>query len=326
MKKEVYKYGKLVFEKYLVWALLVLLVLVGSTIPGFLSPSNILNVFWSSAPMGCMVLGLFFVLLTGELDLSLESTFAVAPTVAIVVSRQWMDGSLWGGYTVVLVLLLGIVAGLLNGLFVVQLQVNALLVTLGTLLTFRGVVIFLIPEGVYDLPSSVTFVGNSKLYGYFPVAILVLILLYSIAWLLINRHVFGRNIFALGSNSEAAYIAGVNISRTKITSFALAGLFSSIGGLLEVGRLSSVTAGMGEGDILMVFAATILGGTSLSGGEGRVTNVFAAVIFIGFIENILNLYGIPPSVRQIIFGTILLTAIYLASLQGKFEDFSKAPA
>jgi simple sugar transport system permease protein len=107
--------------------------------------------------------------------------------------------------------------------------------------------------------------------------------------------------------------------------FAIAGFAAAIGGLLEVGRLQSVVADLGEGSILMVFAGTILGGTSLSGGIGRLSGVFGAVIVIAIIENIMNLIGIEPSIRQMVFGGVLLIAIYLASLQDRFATRIEKP-
>lgn len=309
----------LILERHLIWVLLAAIVLLGTTMPGFFSLRNMTNLLWASAPLGCMVLGLFFVLLTGGLDLSLESIYAVAPTVAIVLFLDVLGEVLWPGFAVVLALALGALAGLINGLFAVKLGVNAFLVTLATLLVYRGIVIFLIPEGVYYLPDEITWLGGARLFNSVPVAVIIWLLFCALAWLLVERHKLGKDIYALGNNLEAAYIAGIDVDRTRIIAFALAGFFAAMGGLLEVGRLQSVTADMGQGDILMVFAGTILGGTSLQGGVGHVSGIFAAVLVIAMIENLMNLYGIPPSIRQIVFGLILLAAIWLASLQGRLR-------
>ena len=308
-----------IIERHLIWALLGILIVVGLTVQGFFSVRNIINVMWSAAPLGCMVLGLFFVMLTGGLDLSLESTFALAPTLAIVLLLQWMPDTIWPGFCVVIVLVVGAMAGLINGLFSVRLGVNAFLVTLATLLIMRGVVIYLIPEGVYYLPDEIIYLGSAKIFEVFPVAIIIWIAIYLLAYAIINFHRLGKNIFALGSNEEAAFIAGVNVGNTRIACFVIAGMVAAVGGLLEVGRLSSAVADLGEGDILMVFAGTILGGTALTGGVGNVGGIFAAVLVISIIENLMNLFGVEPSIRQIAFGFILMGAIYLASLQGKLR-------
>jgi ribose/xylose/arabinose/galactoside ABC-type transport system permease subunit len=307
----------LLFERHLIWLLLLVLVLFGSTVQGFTSLQSILNVMWAAAPLGCMVLGLFLVLLIKEVDLSLESTFAFAPTIAIVAMLQWWPDGLPPIVAAIATPLLGLLVGAAQGAFAVTLRVNAFLVTLATLLLMRGFVIFLIPEGVYYLPDAYTYLGERRLVGV-PVAIFVWLLLYLAAFVFIERHRLGKEIYAIGNNEEAAFLAGVKVQRTKILCFAIAGFAAALGGLLEVGRLQSVVADLGHGQILMVFAGTILGGTSLSGGIGRLSGVFAAVIVIALIENIMNLVGIEPSIRQIVFGLVLLLAIYLASLQDRF--------
>lgn len=309
----------LILEKHLIWAILAVLFLVGLTVPGFLSTRNILNVMWAASPLGCMVLGLFFVLLTANVDLSLESAFALAPALAIVVFFQWFPLEGLPIVAVLATLLLGALIGLVNGLFSVKLRVSSFLVTLGTMLLMRGIVVYLIPEGIYYLPAGYVYLGAHKLFGILPVAVLVWVAVFLLAWLVVERHRLGKDILALGNNEQAAFIAGVNIDRTKIICFIIAGLLAALGGLLEVGRLQSVVADMGQGDIMMVFAGTILGGTALTGGKGNVGGVFAAVLVIAIIENLMNLYGVPPSIRQVVFGAVLLVAIYLASLQERLR-------
>lgn len=304
-------------ERHLIWLLLALLVAAGLTVPGFASAQNLMNVLWAAAPLGCMVLGLFLVLLIKEVDLSLESSFAFAPTVAIMAMTVWAPAVVHPVVAVTLTPFIGLAVGLAAGAFAVHLRVNAFLVTLATLLVMRGAVVFLIPEGVYYLPEQYTYLGEARWFGV-PVAIFVWLLLYGVAYVFMERHRIGKEIYAIGNNEEAAFLAGVKVHRTKILCFGIAGLAAAVGGLLEVGRLQSVVADLGEGDILMVFAGTILGGTSLSGGVGRLSGVFGAVIVIAIIENLMNLTGIEPSIRQMVFGCVLLVAIYLASLQDRF--------
>jgi ribose/xylose/arabinose/galactoside ABC-type transport system permease subunit len=306
------------FRQHLIWVILAILVVVGIFVPGFLSSRNILNVMWAAAPLGAMVLGMFFVMLVSGLDLSLESTFAFAPTLGIMFMLSWLPGIVTPVIAVVLTLVFGALVGLLNGFMSVKLRVNPFLITLGTLLVMRGFVIYLIPEGVYYLPEDFTFLGRERLFGEIPIAIAVFLGLYVLGHIIINKHSLGKSIYAIGNNEEAAFVAGINIVRVKILTFVFAGLFAAVGGLLEIGRLRSVVADLGEGDILMVFAAAILGGTSLSGGEGRVTGVFAAVLVIAIIENLMNL-GVEPSIRQVLFGLILLAAIFAASLQKRMR-------
>lgn len=302
----------------LIWVILVATFLIGSPIQGFLTPTNLVNVLWSSVPMGCMVLGMFFVMLTGGLDLSLESIYGVAPVIGVVALSQWVRG-VPDVLAIVITLGMGMFAGLLNGFISVRLRVNPFLVTLAGLLFWRGVVIALIPEGVYNLPDGFTFLGGFKFFNAFPLALVVGVGLFAIAYVIINRSAFGKAVYAVGSNPMAAYVAGINVSRVRIAVFVIAGLLSAVGGLIEVGRIGAVVSDLGQGSIIMVFAGAILGGTSLAGGRGRISGIIGAVLVLGAIENVLNLYGVEPSIRQMIFALILLGAIVLASFQDKAE-------
>jgi simple sugar transport system permease protein/ribose transport system permease protein len=307
------KIARNIVENHLIWPLLAVLVGIGAFIPGFMSARNLTNVVWASAPLACMTLGMFLVMVTGSMDLSIESTFAVAPTLGILVVMEWLPGTN-AALALIAMLVVGVVIGLVNGLISVKLGVNAFLVTLATMLILRGVSVYLIPEGVYSLPTGITLWGGARVVGV-PIAILIILLLTAVLAVVMASTPFGKSVYAIGNNEPAAFVAGINVQRVKIWTFVLAGVLAAIGGLLQVGRLDSVTADMGEGNIMMVFAAATLGGTSLQGGRGHVSGILGAALVITGIDNIMNLMGVEPSIRRIIFGIILLAAICLASLQ-----------
>lgn len=309
--------ARTIAAEHLIWPIVGLMLVVGAFVPGFLTSGNLTNLMWAAAPLGCMVVGLYFVMITGRLDLSLESTYALAPVVAVLFMTQWMAG-LNPVLGILITLLVGAVVGLVNGLLSVTLGVNPFLVTLATLLTIRGVVVYLIPEGVYDIPETYTALGGTSL-GAVPLAVFVLLGLFMVAWLTIRYTVFGRNLMAIGNNEKACRVAGINVQLVCVGAFVVAGVCAAIGGLLSAGRLFSVDASMGNGDILIVFAATTLGGTALSGGKGRVTGLLGAIFVIGGINNLMNLVGVESNLRQIVFGLILLFAILLSSLQERMR-------
>lgn len=307
---------KRLFDENLIWVILLGIALVGLTVDGFLSTRNLINILWAATPLGCMVMGMFFVMLVGGLDLSIESNFAFSSCVAIILITTSPIPPLLG---VPIALVVGVLVGFVNGLISVKLRVNPFLTTLAMLLTLRGAVIYLIPEGVYGLPPEITFLGSYKIAGIFPVAIIILVLVYVVGYIITDYTSFGKNLFAIGNNEQAAFVAGINVSRVRILTFVLAGFFAALGGIIEVGRLKSIVADLGSGSIMLVFAATILGGTALSGGEGKVSGIFGGVLVLGVIENLLNLFGVEPSIRQMVYGIVLLGAIYLASLQKRVK-------
>lgn len=304
--------------EHLIWPIFLLMVVVGAFVPGFLTSRNMLNLVWAAAPLGCMVIGLYFVMITGRLDLSLESTFALSPTVAVLFMTDWLAG-LNPFLAIVIGLLVGVAVGAVNGFLSITLGVNPFLVTLATLLTLRGLVVYLIPEGVYDIPEEYTYLGGERIGGVFPVAIIVLVLLFAAAWVTMRYTAFGRSLIAIGNNEAACRVAGINVAGISMAAFVVAGLCAALGGLLATGRLFSVDASMGEGEILIVFAATTLGGTALAGGRGRVTGLLGAILVIGGITNLMNLIGVAAALQQIVFGVVLLVAILLSSMQERLR-------
>jgi ribose/xylose/arabinose/galactoside ABC-type transport system permease subunit len=302
-------------SEHLIWPILLLLVIIGAFVPGFLTGGNLLNLLWGAAPLGCMVLGLYFVMIAGKLDLSLESTFALAPTVGVLA----MGAGLSPVLGIVLTLLVGVVVGLFNGAVSVGLNVNPFLVTLATLLTLRGMVVYLIPEGVYDLPPAYTALGGRQFVGGLPLAVVTLAVLFAVAFVVMRYTTFGRSLIGIGNNEPACRVAGINVAAVSIGAFMAAGFCAALGGLLEAGRLFSVDASMGTGEILTVFAATTLGGTALNGGRGHVTGLLGSILVIGGITNIMNLIGVESSLQQIVFGVVLLAAILLSSVQDRLR-------
>ena len=304
--------------EHLIWPILGMLFVFGSFVPGFLTGENLLNVVWGATPLGCMTIGLYFVMMAGRLDLSLESTFALAPTVAVLALTEWAPG-LNPVIAILITLVVGAAVGLVNGFFSDTVGVNPLLTTLATLLAIRGLVVWLIPEGVYGIPSGYTALGGEKLLGV-PIAILVFGVWFLLAWGLMKYTSFGRSLTAIGNNEDACKVAGINVSAVVISTFVLAGVSAALGGLLQAGRLFSVDASMGEGDILIVFAAVVLGGTVLTGGSGRVTGLLGAILVIAGINNLMNLIGVPSSIQGLVFGVVLLFAIVLSSFQERFRN------
>lgn len=309
---------RMVVSDHLIWPIVGLMMVVGLFVDGFWSAGNLLNLVSGAAPLGCMVIGLYFVMMTGRLDLSLESTFVFAPVIAVLFMTRWTVG-LDPLLAILIALATGAVIGLVNGLMSTYFGVNPFLVTLATLLTLRGLVVFLIPEGVYNLSPVFAAPGALRLGGVFPLSIIILLGLFLLAYLIMRHTTFGRAVAAIGNNEAATRVAGINVSAVTVATFVIAGVCAAIGGILQAGRLYSVDASMGEGDILTVFAAVTLGGTALTGGRGKVTGLFGAILVIGGITNLMNLIGVVAALQDVVFGVVLLIAILLASIQDRLR-------
>lgn len=300
----------LAFTDYVVWVLLAILICCGYSIePRFINLSNIHNIISFTAPLAMMVFGLSLLLMIGRIDLSMESTYALAPILANLLVMKW-----WGGLpdylAVPLCILIGALVGLFNGFLSVKLGVSDFLVGLAMLIFLRGIVKFLIPEGLYSLPESFIYLGGERIFdGNFSITIIVLVVVFIFFYLLTKKRPFGRQLLATGSNREAAFISGINTSRVQMTAFVVAGALAGFAGMLAAGRQYSCTNGMGEGNIMTVLAASVLGGVVMTGGRGTILGALGGALVLQTLENILTLSDVNPFLQDAVFGFILLAAI-----------------
>ena len=304
-----------------IWMIFIVLFLIGaSAVPGFIRLENLRNVLWGNISFGFLVLGMFIVLLTGAFDLSIESTFAMAPIIAVLFMVEWAPQIVSPYVAMLITIIIGIAIGLFNGLLSVQLGINPFLVTLTVLLSLRGFAEYLIPEGIYYLPKKFIFIGSGNVLGI-PAAIILFLVAVIIVYFILRKTVFGKNLYATGSTESAAYLSGINTKRIRIATFIIAGLFAAIGGIVETGRMHAVVAAMGEGEVMTVFAACFLAGTSMSGGRGEVIDLIGAILTLSIITNIMNLVGFNPFLIKTLYGLILLVAIIFSNMQQRFRNY-----
>jgi ribose/xylose/arabinose/galactoside ABC-type transport system permease subunit len=308
------KFYILILDNF-IWLLVILLLLIGAfTIPKFFSLTNFINMAYHSSALAMMILGMSFCAISGHSDLSIESTFAFAPAIGILLMDQWIPG-FPPSLALIITVIVGGLVGLVNGLIVVKLKINSFLVTLAMLIILRGLVLYLLPQGIYNIPKTYLFLGEAKIFDRIPVAIFIFLGIFILAHLIINNTFFGKNIVATGSNPFAAYISGININRIYIYVFIISGMAAAFGGILLVGRLGSILNEMGDGDILMVFAGTVLGGISLQGGVGKIINALGGALLLIIISTILNLSGVSPFLIKTIQGLLLLGAMILGNVR-----------
>ena len=298
-----------------IWVLLLGLVIIGAiAIPRFFSVDNAINILYNSASFGMMVLGMTFALLLGKLDLSIESTYAFASGIGILCMTRWFDMN--PVLAIVVTLVVGIGIGYCNSLLSVNLNINPFLATLCTMLILRGYVLFLIPQGIFNIDKTYLSIGDDMVPGTkFPIVIFVFVGIYILVHVLLKRTAFGKNLIATGSNERSAYLAGIDTKKVKVWAFVLAGFFAGLGGYFMVGRMGAITNSMGDGAIMMVIAACILGGVSMYGGKGTPIGALGGIIFLITIQNVLNMSGVNPFIIQVVQGFILLAAIVFDSLR-----------
>jgi ribose transport system permease protein len=297
-------------------ALLVLCIFLSFATEGFLTSMNLLNVGRQISLLGIMAVGMTFVLISGEVDLSVGSTYAFSglATGMLVVAGWTLLPALAAG------LATGVVIGLINGLLSTYGRLPSLIATLGMLSMVRGAALILtngqpvtvnVRKGALpDVFESFTTMGQGYLFGTVPMQLVFFIIIAAIAWFILSYTNFGFRIFAVGGSAKAARVSGISVNAVKIWAFVLMGLLAAVAGILGLAFLPSSQAGRtGVGLELDVIAATIVGGASLSGGEGTILGTILGVLIIGVMRNGLVLIGVSPFMQEFMIGLVIVIAV-----------------
>jgi L-arabinose transport system permease protein len=320
-----------------------LVAIVSLTVPNFLSWVNLKGLLLSVATVGLIACTMLFCLAAGDFDLSVGRVVALSGVLAAVVSNLpaiqlgAVTIPIPSGLRIPLGFLVGILAGgvvgLVNGFVIARLGINALITTLATMQIVRGLT-FIASNGkavgVYQ--AGFDALGNSSLRdvaalawlarvpgGWWlldiPTPLWLMAACFVLFGLLLTRTVFGRNVLAIGGNREAARLAGIAVTRTKLLIFTLQGLVSGLAGITLASRLSSGQPGAAEGLELQVISACVLGGVSLTGGVGTMLGTIVGVLIMGTVQNAMSLKGVPTFYQYVISGLILLAAVLIDRLK-----------
>lgn len=288
---------------YVALSLLFLVMSVGA--PNFLTLDNLLDVSRQISITAILAAGLTFVILSGGIDLSVGSALGLTTYAAIALAAN--HGSLVACLAGALAV--GLVIGFVNGALVAYARLTPFIVTLAALTYLRGLV-YVGTDGrslfAADIPFSA--LGQGDLFGI-PEPVFVLIAVYALGWFLLQRTVYGRHVFAVGGNVEAARLAGLPVSGIIASVYAISGLCAAVAGILAGARLQTAVPTLGVGYELNAIAAVVLGGTSLAGGRGSLTGTLAGVAIIGLLANGLTLMNVPSFYQLVIQGVVIVLAI-----------------
>jgi len=277
-------------------------------IPQFFTYGNLINILHHSTPMAMLVLGEGLCLMSGNFDLSIESTLGFAPAIAALMATRWIPGINPSVY-IIMTFVVGASIGLFNGYFITKIGINPFLQTLSMLIILRGITYYFIPLSLYDLPRSYTFVGHTRVIGQIPIGLFIAFVVFFLIYILLKKTIFGRSILSVGGNPIASYAAGINIDRVTIVAFILSGLLASGGGFLLAGRQACVTNNMGLNMVMLAFAGTVLGGVSLRGGRGTTLGMLGGVLTLGIIDNSLTLGGVNAYLVYASKGLLIFVAV-----------------
>ncbi|MDM5299675.1 ribose ABC transporter permease RbsC [Bacillus pumilus] len=289
--------------------LIILVAIVSILNPAFLEPLNILNLLRQISINALIAFGMTFVILTGGIDLSVGAILALSSALTAGFIVSGMDPMLAIGIGCII----GAILGMVNGLLITKGNMAPFIATLATMTIFRGLTL------VYTDGNPITGLGSNYAFqlfgrGYFlgiPVPAITMLLTFIILWVILHKTPFGRKTYAIGGNEKAALISGIKVPRVKIMIYALAGFMSALAGAILTSRLNSAQPTAGMSYELDAIAAVVLGGTSLSGGRGRIVGTLIGVLIIGVLNNGMNLLGVSSFYQSVVKGIVILIAVLL---------------
>ncbi len=292
-------------------ALLLLIAIASSLSPYFLEPRNLFNVMRGASIIGVVAIGMTFVIINRGIDLSVGSIVGMA--TAIVALLAPYDYAMAVGVAVVA----SVIAGLVNGLMITRLNLQPFIATLASLIFIRGLV-YIYTDGnniiLRDAPKWFDFIGSGYI-GPVPVPIVIFVVIWIVSLFVLKNTRFGRHVYAVGANEDAARLYGININMVKLKVYAIIGLLCSIAGVVLVSRLMVSEPNAGQLYELDAIAATLIGGTTFDGGVGGVGGTLLGVTILALLGNILNLMGVSPYYRMLLQGSIIVIAVVVSEVR-----------
>jgi ribose/xylose/arabinose/galactoside ABC-type transport system permease subunit len=305
-----------IFQKYdtlgIYLALFVLVGLFAMSNKAFLTPSNFINVVRQISTLGIMAVGMTMILITGGVDLSVGAQLSI---VGVSIGYMMVNLHINPFLATALGISLCLVIGLVNGIIVTRTKIPPLIATMGMLQIVKGLS-FTISSGlpIFGFPKGYNTLGQG-LIGVIPIPIIFFVVALIIGSFILNKTVFGRNLYAIGSNAEASRLSGINVKRNTLLAYVLGAGFFGVAGVLTLSRVNSALPITGIGQELDVLTAIVLGGVSFTGGDGKISGVIAGVLILGVLSNGMVMAGLDEYLQVILKGVVLLFALSLDFLK-----------
>lgn len=309
--------SQIVDEIFVKWgiyiALLLLVILMSILAPNFFSIKNGLNIAQAVSINAVIASGMTVVILTAGIDLSVGSIVAASGVATVLL----LNGDAPVAIAALAAILIGALIGLVNGAIIAYLALPAFIVTLGALTYTRGIA-YSMHGGPVQIAgeSGIESIGNGSIGGV-PMPVIIMIFVYWFFWFLLERTKFGRHVYAVGGNPQAARLSGINVKKVLMSVYVISGVTAGLGGLIFASRVRSGQVTAGVGYELDAITAVILGGTSLFGGRGRIFGTLIGALLIGVLSNGLVLLGVPIYTQLMIKGAVVILAVAIDTLRSK---------
>lgn len=297
-----------------------LFVLMSFSIPGFFSSNNLTNMMFQLPEFGLIALAMMVVIVTGGIDLSITYTAALSGvTIALMASSGYpMLGAIFIG------VLVGLSCGLINGVLISKIGVSPILVTLGTMVLFEGLILSITKgNSISGFSEGYSLIGNGYYMGIVPLSIIIFVLFAILTAILLSKTKWGRSVYMVGSNPIATLFSGVNNSKVLMRVYLYAALLATIASIIMTSRYNTAKVDLGSSYLLQSVAAAVLGGTEIQGGYGKVIGTVYAVVIFQMLSSGLNLMGVPRSIVTVMMGVILITVLVINFVKTKLDEKSQ---
>ena len=305
-------------QAFFMFLILIFLVIILSILsPYFFSINNLFEITLQSAVFAILAAAETFVILSAGIDLSVGSIFAFSSIVGGLFFQSTSNIFL----SILGSIIAGLFAGFFNGLFIAKLKIPPFVATLGMMGIARGFALILcrgIP--IYGLPKGYVWIGQGRILGLIPVPTIIVLFLFIFAFLILKYTRFGRFTYAIGSNTEATRLSGINIDRVIFGIYMISGVLSSMAGIIESARLGTMQPASGNGYELLAIGAVVIGGTSLFGGEGSIISSLVGALIVTTIRNGLNILGVYAFWQNVVNGLIIIVAVSIDQIRRREEN------
>jgi ribose/xylose/arabinose/galactoside ABC-type transport system permease subunit len=290
------------------WVLVVLIIIMSRVSPVFMTQMNLLNIMKQTSITGILGVGMTFVLISGGIDLSVGSIVAIAGVVAA--STAITGNGVPFIFTIIIAIGVGILCGFINGIGIAYITFPPFIMTLGMMAAARGsALVYTNGRPIFGLSENFVEIANGSIFGITNL-IWFFIVVMALGWFILKKTVFGRQVYAIGGNKDAARLSGINVRRHIVWIYVISGGLSGLCGLLMCSRITSGNANVATGYEMNAIAAAVIGGVSMNGGAGSVLGTLVGALILTIIQNSFDIMNINPFYQNIIQGVIILLAVY----------------
>ncbi|HLE14847.1 MAG TPA: ABC transporter permease [Anaerolineales bacterium] len=295
---------------YLLGIIVVAVTIMALLDPNFFTARNLFNILNQQSTLGIVTMGVAIALIAGCIDLTVGNLLACTAAIAALLLQAGVS-DVW---VIVLPCAAGLLAGAVNGVIVVKTRIDSFIATLGLMTIYQGIAL-IIPSGnnIY-LQGKFGWIGTYRVADIIPIPVFYFVLITILVYLVMRYTKFGRKLYSIGGNPEAAFLAGINLDLHKIMAYAISGLCAGFTSLIVISRIGQSQPAMGVAYPLEAIAAAVIGGVSLSGGKGTIPGVFLGAILLGLIRNSLNILRVPSFYQYVMLGVVVIIAVALSNL------------